>query len=87
MDIVNFSTVTGIIWYYLGNKYGRNMGFFMIFLEKYGRYMGEIIQKTGGDAILTLFASIFLRTPAYFVLYFPIFFLNEKKIEMDSVDE
>ena len=63
------------------------MGFFIIFLEKYGRYMGEIIRKTGGDAILTVFASIFSRTPADFVLYFPIFFLNEKKIEMDSVDE
>ena len=49
--------------------------------------MGEIIRKTGGDAILTLFASIFSRTPADFVLYFPIFFLNEKKIETDSVDE
>ena len=49
--------------------------------------MGEIIWKTGGDAILTLFASIFWRTPADFVLYFPIFFLNEKKIGMDSVDE
>ena len=48
--------------------------------------MGEIIRKTGGDAILTLFASIFSRTPADFVLYFPIFFINEKKIEMDSVD-
>ena len=71
----------------MGNKYGRNMGFFVIFLEKYGRYMGEIIRKTGGDAILTLFASIFSRTPADFVLYLPIFFLNEKKIEMDSVDE
>ena len=63
------------------------MGFFMIFLEKYGRYMGEIIRKTGGDAILTLFASIVSRTPADFVFYFPIFFLNEKKIEMDSVNE
>ena len=40
--------------------------------------MGEIIRKTGGDAILTLFASIFSRTPTDFVLYFPIFFLNEK---------
>ena len=50
--------------------------------------MGEIIRKSGGDAILTLLASIFSRTPADFVLYFPIFFLlNEKKIEMDSVDE
>ena len=57
------------------------MGFFMIFLEKYGRYMGEIIRKTGGDAILTLFASIFSRTPADFVLYFPIFVLNEKKLK------
>ena len=74
------------IWDYLGNKYGRNMGFFMIILEKYGR-LGEIILKTGGDAILTVFAPIFSRTPADFVLYFPIFFLNEKKIEMDSVDE
>ena len=63
------------------------MGFFMIFLEKYGRYMGEIIRKTDGDAMLTLFAFIFSRTPADFVLYFPIVFLNEKKIEMDSVDE
>ena len=49
--------------------------------------MGEIIRKTGGDAILTLFASIFWKTPADFVLYFPIFFLNGKEIEMDSVDE
>ena len=49
--------------------------------------MGEIIRKTGGDAILTLFASIFPRTTADFVLYFPIFFLNEKQIEMDSMDE
>ena len=49
------------------------MGFFMIFLEKYGRYMEEIIRKTGGDAILTLFASIFWRSPADFVLYFPFF--------------
>ena len=63
------------------------MRFFMIFLEKYGRYMGEIIRKTGGNAILMLFASILSRTPAYFVLYLPLFFLNEKKIEMDSVDE
>ena len=57
------------------------MGFFMICLENYGRYMGEIIRKTGGDAILTLFASIFSRTPADFVLYFPFFFLNEKKLK------
>ena len=49
--------------------------------------MGEIIRKTGGDAILTLFPSIFSRTPADFVLYFPIFYLNEKQIEMDSMDE
>ena len=57
------------------------MGSSLIFLEQYGRYMGDIIRKTGGDAILTLFVSIFSRTPADFVLYFPIFFLNEKKIE------
>ena len=64
----------------MSKKYGKygiiweiNMGYFMIYLEKYGRYMGEIIRKTGGDAILTLFASIFSRTPADFVLYFPIF--------------
>ena len=43
--------------------------------------MGEIIRKTGGDAILTLFASIFSRNPANFVLSFPIFFLNEKKLK------
>ena len=49
--------------------------------------MGEIIGKTGGDAILTLFASIFSKTPSDFVLYFPIFYLDEKQIEMDGVDE
>ena len=43
--------------------------------------MGEIIRKTGGDAILTLFASIFLRTPADFVLYFPIFSQMRKKLK------
>ena len=63
------------------------MGFFMIFWEKYVRYMEEIIRKTGGEAILTLFASIFSRTTADFVLYVPIFFLNEKQIEMDSMDK
>ena len=59
------------------------MGEIWDFSEKHWRYMGEIIRKNGGDAILTLFASNFSRTPADFLLYFPIFFLNEKKIEMD----
>ena len=51
------------------------------FLEKNTGYvMGEIILKTGDDAI-------FSTTPAYFVLYIPIFPLNEKQIELDSMDE
>ena len=59
---------------------GEIWDFSWFFFEKYGRYMGEIIRKTDGDAILTLFASIFSTTPADFVLYFPIFSLNEKEI-------
>ena len=39
------------------------------------RDMGEII-RTGGDAILTLFASIFSRIPADFVLKW-ILWMNE----------
>ena len=51
------------------------------------RYIGEIIRESGGDAILTLFVSIISRIPGDFVLYFPILFLNEKQIVIDSMDE
>ena len=70
--------------------------------QKKGRYgifweinMGDkwdfsCFEKNMGDmgdmGEIMLFASIFSRTPTDFVLYFPIF-LNEKQIEMDSMDE
>ena len=70
----------------MGNKYGRNMGFFMIFLEKYGRY-GRNNRKNWWRCNFNVICIYFLENFCRFCFVLSHFFLNEKKIEMDSVDE